>query len=795
LDSSLQAIKDLMERGYPDCSDLTFIVSAERGRGFVQNFAHRSVGGILPSFKSYDEYKAEVLSQKMGLKRLERSEELVYLVLFLLRKKPGAAENAGVAAFNMLPAMRYARLFSLERENLKNLKGIRKEQEDKIDELFDTMIEFDRFLEGLGMFMPVLREQEFLEHLPAEKDFFVNLPLLTPVSRTFYRKIPPERKLVDIPVYADGFKGSRPDYPSSLNLVSEARIPLTGRCKPGLSFHELRGKASIPAYLRRSIADFLAEGEGGDQIFILLLDETLSFYLWQTVFKELGSRVNFSPGIPLSITSAGARVSQFIEQVDGRPRAQDFSRFRAGLASELYSHRNDYVREEQWAMEAAIDFVARLEKYAEPLGPAFRQVAGLLLQQRQFFLQGERSAPVQIVGLGETTGAPFARGIIVPLNSDVFPSRVYNGPFLNFIHTPQIKNAHLEMEDLALRQFMSFGTHLDIVSVLDEAKDMTPSFFFTFLKNEFAQSVTNRSVPTVSARSEDPAPFIENDRTVREKILAHSFSFTSLSHILTCPFGFYLTHIEKVAIPDFMREEDNTNQILGSFVHEFFNRLAGEAKPLETWKAVFEELWAKSPDVAGLEGKAIFRLVLLGQIGALAEQEIKEENPLVFDNSARVTEKKFQATFGGAVKFKLNGRLDAFVERGGTHTILDYKYKSRPDLSSRPLAESLSGSRSVDPRLQIGLYSYLLAEALGVAPGNINGCFVYIREEDPGKRIYRLERADIESVADTMNVLSERLEQILSQDRLEPNHRAINCRNCLLKSLCKPENFFRKSAR
>ena len=791
MNSSLQAIKDLMEREYPDCSALRFIVSSERGRGFVQNFAHRFVGGILPSIKSYDDYKARVLADKFSLRPLERSEELVCLALFLLDQSPQQAENAGFMASEMLPAMRYARMFCLERGELKNLKGIRAEQEKKIDELFDTMIGFDRFLEKSGLFMPVLREREFAGHAPGEKDFFVNLPLFTPLTRDFFEKISPERKLVDMPVYADAFKASRPDFPSSLNLFKEAKIPLVDRPTPEMSFHELRGKATLPAYLAGRINHFLASRKRADQIFILLLDETLSFYLWQTVFKELGPLVNFSPGIPLGMTSPGLKALEFIDHAKS---ARSFSRFRSSLAAQLYSHAKEYAREEKWAMEAAIDFVGGLEKYVEPLGGAFGQVAGLLLRQKQFFLKGERTAPVQIVGLGETTGAPFDHGMIVPLNGGVFPSRVYNGPFLNFVHTPQIRNTHMETEELALRQFMSYGKSIDIVSVVDEAKDMTPSFFFTFLKNEFGAGLTRCAATSVFTASKGPSPFIENDEAAREKILAHTFSFTSLSHILTCPFGFYLTHVEKMSPPGFMSDEDNTSQLLGTFVHEFFNRLAFEPVPRDTWKKVFDELWGASPDIARLDGKAVFKVVLSNQIDALADYEMEKDGFLFFDNTARSTEKRLDASFGPRGQFRLSGRLDALVERDGIHTIIDYKYKGRPEFGSRSLVDSLSSSR-VDPRLQIGLYAHLLRESKAISPDAINGCFVYVREEDPGKRIYRLERSDIDNVAEIMRAISDKLEHIMSLERLEPDFGPAKCRFCLLKSLCKPENFYRKSAR
>ncbi len=794
MNSSLEAISKLMERRYPDCSDLRFIMSNERSTGFARDFAHRELGGLLPSFTSYDEYKAQGLSKKLGLRKIDRAEELVYLTLYILDKKRGRREDAGLAAFSLLPALRYACMFCLDRENLKQLKGIRVEQERKIDDLFDTIAGFDRYLESRGLFMPILRERDFDGYVPGDNDFFVNLPLFTPLTRAFFQKVPRERILVDMPLFAPSFKASSPDYPSSLNLVRQVRAGADSVNCPSLSFQELQGKATLSAYLAKNIAGFLNDRENSGQLFILLLDEALSFYLFATVFRPLGTLVNFSLGLPLGVTSAGLKVREFIDGMDAG--AEGFSKFRASLAAELYGRGNDYVREEGWAIEAAIGFVDSLEKFVEPLGTAFKQVAGLLLGQKQFFLKGERNAPVQVVGLGETAGAPFERGIICPLNDEVFPSKVYNGPFLNFIHTPQVRNSRFEMEDLALRQFMSFAKSLDIVSVFDEAKNMTPSFFFTFLKNEFGKSLEKSSVKTLETRSEDSLPFIENDAGVRQKILEHTFSFTSLGGILTCPFGFYLAYIEKLPLPGILKDEDSTSLILGNFVHAFFSRLAGESAPMQSWESVFNEVWENSPDIARLEGSGIFRLAVHQQIEALACHEIEEEKLLLFDNADRVSEKNLEAVLGESGRFRLKGRLDACVARDGMQTILDYKYKNSPAFRNVPLATLVAtDTKDVDARLQLSLYAYLLSGAWGVPLEKIAGCFVYIKEEQPEKRFFKLQREEIDQVRVTMNALSARLEEILSLPRLEPNYKSSNCRCCAFQPLCKRENFYRKSAR
>src|SRR5208337_4404960 len=270
---------------------------------------------------------------------------------------------------------------------------------------------------------------------------------------------------------------------------------------------ELQGKASIPQYLRREIGDFLGKDNRNGQMFIILLDENLSFYLWQTVFKDLKHLVNFSVGLPLSVSPVGVKLAHFFKTVGENGSKEDFKSLKEQLASELYQNWNAYVEEDLYSIEAAIDLLDGLEQYYGMLGRSFSQVANLLLQGRQFFIEGDRTAPVQLVGLGDATGIPYEHGIVLPLNSDVFPSKIYNGPFLNFVHTPQIRDAHLEIEDLALRQFMSFGRHVDVVSVFDEARNMTPSFFYTFLKNEFCGTTKKCSIEMRPPCSKGPTPF------------------------------------------------------------------------------------------------------------------------------------------------------------------------------------------------------------------------------------------------------------------------------------------------
>jgi hypothetical protein len=787
--SSRETVKKLMLESYPDSSGLKFITLTGRGRAYLQDFAHREVGGILPAFTSFDQYKAARISERLRLGELRRSEELIYLAAFL---RQYGFDDAGFKAFAMLPAIRYACAFSITREEMKNQKGVREEHIERIDELFDVIGSFGDWLKGHGLFMTDLCESELLQESPANNEFFVNLPLLTPTNESFFKRIRPERKLIDIPAYSEVYLRSTPGHASSLRLLHKAGIPLESALESSLSFRELQGKAALPRYLKAEIVEFLEHGGRSGQMFILLLDESLSFYLWQTVFKDLKHLVNFSPGLPLSVSPVGARLSEFFRTV-GKDAPDEFRRMKEQLASELYRHRLEYAKEELYALEAAIDFLDGLEQHHELLNEDFSQVAGLLLQQKQFFLEGDRAARVQVVGLGDATGIPYERGIVLPVNSDVFPSKIYNGPFLNFIHTPQIHNAHFEIEDLALRQFFSFGKSVDVVSVFDEARNMTPSFSFTFLKNEFGAKTIKSTIAMRVPPLRGPTPFIESSDEIREKILTHKFSFSSLGSLLTCPYGFYYNYIERVSPPAIMQDDEKTGQILGTFIHHFFKHLAAEERPLAVWESLFEKLWSESPEIAGMEGKEIFRMFVLSYLNSLVNHENEHERSLLFGSGKRSAEKSIEATFGKEVKFRLNGRIDSILERDGFYTIIDFKYKTSQQLPKKPLEELVGNTNHFDPRFQMIVYSHLLMDAEGVPADRVSGYFVNVKEEEPEKRFQMIEETDIARAASTMEKIRERIERFLELEKIEPNYMSRSCPYCLLKSLCKADDFYRKA--
>ena len=212
----------------------------------------------------------------------------------------------------------------------------------------------------------------------------------------------------------------------------------------GLGFSELAERAALPALLAREIDAFLRAPRGdGEQLFIVPLDERLSFYLWELLFRPLGGQVNFAPWLPFTHFAAAHRLREAVRGGKG------LAAVRRDLVAELTGRWNELDEADRSAFEGAITLCDELERLRPLMGDEWSPLAEYLIAAKKLRLHGRRSAPIQVVGLGDATGIPYGRAVILPMNSGIFPQKPFSGPYLNLIHLPRIHRTQYEADDLS----------------------------------------------------------------------------------------------------------------------------------------------------------------------------------------------------------------------------------------------------------------------------------------------------------------------------------------------------------
>ncbi|MCK7512251.1 MAG: hypothetical protein MZV70_54875 [Desulfobacterales bacterium] len=223
---------------------------------------------------------------------------------------------------------------------------------------------------------------------------------------------------------------------------------------------------------------------------IYLLDESLTTMLWNRSLRLFGNAVNLAVWLPFSTTAAGRRLLAEIEKAEESGRIPDFKKYAITCAVELSKNRENYVREECEALEAAVSFSTLLDDWKERLGRHLTDAAKMLLEARKFRVTGSRSAPVQVVGFGHVSGEKFSRGLILPLDSGIMPTQPFEGPFINPVHVPQMRKSVFEYEDLLFRQILAQGDRIKIAAVDDTIRERTPSYYMSLLAQEFGKPIT-----------------------------------------------------------------------------------------------------------------------------------------------------------------------------------------------------------------------------------------------------------------------------------------------------------------
>ncbi len=787
----LNAFEQLIDRlapHRPDFSDFTVVTMSGRGRDLLHDTLHRRLGGLMPRVLNFDDYKARLIGERQAGANLTREEALVRFHARLKRERGVAPPPED--AERLLNFLALIAKYSVGMDDFSRAERLPDEQIGRIAGFFALAQEFRQELAAAGRFYAPLEEDVWADAQPLKNDLFVGLPLMTPVNERFFVRIPRDNLFADPPLFGPHLLDSKPDYESALRLVRRLNLPERSPSQPALSFAELADQPALTALAGGTIAEFLASRAGpNEQLLIVLLDESLSFYLWEMVFRPLGDQVNFALWLPFRHFGAAHRL------LDAIRRDVPLADLRREIARELADRWQALDAANRAAGEKAITLIDMLTELRPLMGNDWPILAPHLAANSKLYLTGRRNAPVQVAPLGETTGVPYRRALVLPMDRDIFPTKPFDGPFLNLIHVPRIHQAMFEADDLALRQFLAYGTEAQIAARYDTGAGMAPSPHFAFLSAEFDRPRVRRRLAAAALIPPGNPPAIENDSSLREWLGRYQWSFSTLSVFFTCPYRFLLEEKQQIAPPAVLEPEESANLIIGNFIHQFFAGLKHDPTPLDCWQAAFEAQWEADAAVREkIADRAVRKAILLSYLKEIAERERKADEPLLFSGNVRETELKLDAAFG-AGQYRLTGRLDRLQQYAGRWLVADLKYKEK--IASLPrdgLAASIAGGdalKKVNDHFQLVFYIHLLEIAGRAAAAELDAAFLLLRSGSAEGFRADLPAAEIAAHGQAMDAVARRLDSILAQPAFAPNFRAEGCAWCPFKALCLRPDLYR----
>jgi hypothetical protein len=415
-----------------------------------------------------------------------------------------------------------------------------------------------------------------------------------------------------------------------------------------------------------------------------------------------------------------------------------------------------------------------------------------MIEAKKFRVTGSRSAPVQVVGFGHVSGERFSRGLILPLDSGIMPTQPFEGPFINPVHVPQMRKSVFEYEDLVFRQILAQGDRIKIVAVNDIIRERTPSYYMSLLAQEFGKPVTATAFKeSPPERRSAKKPAIKIDDNLRNKLKDFTYSFSSLSKILACPFLFYHQYILGIEPPSFMDDDEKINMQMGSFVHKFLQRLSTAKDKFDNWEKLFDKLWEsdENAEVRDIDGINIYMLNAKIFLQEIYEDEKESGKSFIFTDNALACEKKFTGTIAGS--YKITGSSDRLAKIGERTEVIDFKYskkQSKYDLSGKTtMLQRFIEQGVLHPAAQLIIYQYFNKD--------VEGARFYFLKEPIRNRQIELPAAESAEANELILAIKERLDAIIGGSELQPEHDCQECDYCRFQALCGREDYYKASRR
>ncbi len=783
----------LLRKDHPDLSDWTIICANERAVDPVRHLIHTELGGILPRVEELSSYITRKMTENSNLKPIPGDERLLYFILFIAERFPDEAYPARRAA-SLLPLMTHLSEYGVGKDTIAGSERFTEDEWKKLEEYLDTAQAFRQWLSGRNLFMTELEVASLHKMIPGEKEIFVGLPGMTPVTDRFYRSIKKGRLLIDQPLYGIELAGpAKLPFDSAKTLVGSFGVEVAPSDGAGIEMVRLKGLHALVDLVTLEVSSFLKERSETDQLMIYLLDESLTTMLWNRSLRLFARAVNLAVWLPFSTTAAGRRLFMEIEEAEKTGIAPDFRKYALSCALELSKNRGNYVREECEALETAVSFSTLLDDWKDRLGPNLTDAARVLLEARKFRITGSRSAPVQVVGFGHVSGERFSRGLILPLDSGILPSQPFEGPFINPVHVPQMRKSVFEYEDLIFRQILAQGDKIKIAAVDDSIRERTPSYYMSLLAQEFGKPMrTLVFKESTSEWQEGQKPAIPVDDVLRVRLKAFTYSYSSLSKILACPFLFYHQYVLGITPPAYMDDDEKINMRMGTFIHQFLQQLAtGRNDLLNNWEVLFDELWERgaNEELRNVEGINIYMLNAKILLRGIYEDERESDQPILFADNVLSCEEKFSGMI--ACRYKITGRTDRLAKIAGRTEVIDFKYSKKQSRflippSGASVLERFTEKGILHPAAQLMIYQHFNQDVAGAR-------FYFLKESSKDRELPLppTQSADADAL---MSAIAARLDAIIGGSELASDYNAQECSFCLFQSLCGRDDYY-KAAR
>jgi CRISPR/Cas system-associated exonuclease Cas4 (RecB family) len=784
-------IIELLRADHPDLSAWTIICASQRAVDPIQHLIHSELGGILPRVEDLHSYITRKNSEWLKLQPVPGDEQLLYFMQFVAEKYPNELYPARSAA-SLLPLIAKLSEYNIGRDSIYGAERFTEDEWNRLTEYLEVAQAFRKWLARINFFMPELETAALGEITPGEKEVFIGLPEMSPVTGHFYKKIKKERLLIDKPLFGADLCGpEKLPFDSAKNLVLSFGGGVVPSRGAGIELVSIAGLHALVDLVTLEVSAFLKEQPGNGQLMIFLLDESLTAMLWNRSLRLFGNSVNLAVWLPFSTTSAGRRLMAEIEKAKTSGIMPDFRKFATACAMELSKNRNNYVREECEALEAAISFSTLLDSWKERLGHNLNDASKTLIETKKFRVTGSRTAPVQVVGFGHVSGERFSRGLILSLDSGIMPTQPFEGPFINPVHVPQMRKSVFESEDLVFRQILAQGDRIKIAGVNDTIRDRTPSYYMSLLAQEFEKPIT----PTAFKESFHARPGKEKiavtiDDDLRNRLKDFTYSFSSLVKILACPFLFYHQYILGMKPPSFMDDEEKINMQIGSFVHGFLQQLStGKKYRPDEWEKLFDKLWEsdENAELREIDGINIYMINAKVLLQEIYDGEKDSGNYIIFADNALACEKKFSGMIAGC--YKITGRTDRLAMIEGRTEVIDFKYSKKQSRYTPPAKTTVLGRFKekdiLHPLAQLIIYQHFNK--------GVEGARIYFLKEPSQDREIALSPKESAEADDLMLAIRERLDAIIGGEELLPVHDCQECEYCLFQALCGREDYYKAS--